>query len=211
MKIRNFNITSAEALDLEFTPDSSVCVIRGRYSELVLDMLRELIGDYGAVDSPDRIDDGRFVIHAGVEMDSKDYNVCYIRNADFIGDNRIAVNFAPSSLDFSLDDTYEFDAKRIARNTDSSNVFDDSQLVSDTRLSESDRRMMSFDCFLESLSQANDRPIFIYGLFDRIDASVDTADILDKLTDLGMQVFVAVCEGYPKHRLSHKSVQVVQV
>ena len=103
MKIKNLQITSA-TLDLDLDLCKPVCVFRGQHSELVLDLVRELIGDYGAENDPDRIDDGRFAINADIEMDGKSYAVCYIRNADFMGDNRIAANFVPNSLDLSRED-----------------------------------------------------------------------------------------------------------
>ena len=110
MKINSLQITSATALDLDVTlsPSAPVCILRGRYADLALDLIRELIGDFGAKNDPDRTDDGRFVIHADVETDGKHYSVCYIRNADFMGDNRLAVNFTPNSTQFSVDDTREF-------------------------------------------------------------------------------------------------------
>ena len=108
MKINNLQITSATTFNFDFTSNAPICVLRGRYSDLALDLMREVIGDYCAQNDPDRVDDGRFVIHADIETDSKNYTVCYIRNADFMGDNRLAVNFEPNSIRFSEDDTREF-------------------------------------------------------------------------------------------------------
>ena len=108
MKINSLNLTFATALNFECTFTAPICVLHGRHSDLVLDLIREVIGDYGAQNDPDRVDDGRFVIHADVKIDDKNYNVCYIRNADFMGDNRLAVNFEPNSISFSDDDTREY-------------------------------------------------------------------------------------------------------
>ena len=108
MKINNIQITSASTLNIEFATTAPICVLHGRYSDLALDLMRELIGDSGVQNDPDHVDDGRFVIHADIEMDNKNYDVCYIRNADFMGDNRLAVNFEPNSVHFSEDDTREF-------------------------------------------------------------------------------------------------------
>ncbi|MCI6971886.1 MAG: hypothetical protein MR916_05340 [Eubacterium sp.] len=108
MKIKNLTITSPSTLDLELDITSPICVFHGGHSELALDLIRELIGDHGEENDSDRFDDGHFVIHSDIEMDGKNYQVCYIRNADFMGDNRIAANFVPNSLDFSTDDTIEF-------------------------------------------------------------------------------------------------------
>ena len=188
MKIKHFQITSASTLNIEFAITTPICVLRGRYSDLVLDLIREAIGDYGAQNDPDRIDDGRFVIHADIEMDNKNYNICYIRNADFMGDNRLAVNFEPNSIRFSEDDTREFVDKCNERDVDNHNV-----LIKTADISY---------C-------ADDRPIFIYDYFDRLDEAIDITPILDALSSLGRQVFIAVCSNYPPKKLKHNKVQVV--
>ena len=188
MKINNIQITSASTLNTEFTSTAPICALRGRYSDLALDLLRELIGDYGAQNDPDRIDDGRFVIHADIEMDNKNYNVCYIRNADFMGDNRLAVNFEPNSIRFSEDDTREFVTKCSERDTGDTNV-----------------RIKTADIS----SCEDDRPIFIYDYFDRLDEAIDITPVLDELASLGRQVFISVCAGYPE--IKHEKVQMVQV
>ena len=188
MKIKNFQITSAPAINIEFASTLPISVLRGRYSDLALDLLRELIGDFGAQNDPDRIDDGRFVIHADIEMDNKNYDVCYIRNADFMGDNRLAVNFEPNSVHFSEDDTREFVDKCNKRDTDNHNV-----LIKTANV----------------VSCADDRPIFIYDYFDRLDEAIDITPILDKLSSLGRQVFIAVCPNYPVEKLKHDEVQIV--
>ena len=173
MKIKNLQITSASTLDLELDITSPVCVLRGEYSDLAIDLIRELIGDYGAENDPDRFDDGHFVVHSDIEMDGKNYQICYIRNADFPGDNRIAANFVPNSLDFSTDDTIEFMKKCGERDKDHSNIL----------------------CGLaHDLNKEDDRPIFVYNL-DKID-DVTAQAFLDSLTDSGRQVFAAVCTKY---------------
>ncbi len=165
-------------------------MLRGRYSDLALDLLRELIGDFGAQNDPDRVDDGRFVIHADIEMDNKNYDVCYIRNADFMGDNRLAVNFVPNNIRFSEDDTREFVDKCNERDTDNTNVL-----------------IKTADIF----SSEDDRPIFIYDYFDRLDEAIDIAPILDKLSSLGRQVFISVCTEYPCEKMAHKKVQIIKM
>lgn len=190
MKIKQFQITSASTLNIEFAITAPICVLRGRYSDLALDLIREVIGDYGAQNDPDRVDDGRFVIHADMNMDNKSYNVCYIRNADFMGDNRLAVNFEPNSIRFSEDDTHEFVDKCNERDTDNSNVL-----------------MKTADI----TSRNDDRPIFIYDYFDRLDEAIDITPILDKLLSLGRQVFISVCSNYPMDKLKTNKVQVVKI
>ena len=190
MKINRFQIASASTLNIEFAATAPICVLRGRYSDLALDLMRELIGDYDAQNNPNRVDDGRFVIHASIEMDNKNYDVCYIRNADFMGDNRLAVNFEPKSIDFSEDDTREFVDKCNERDMDNTNVL-----------------IKTADIF----SSEDDRPIFIYDYFDRLDEAIDIASILDKLSSLGRQVFISVCTGYPCEKMAHKKVQITKM
>jgi hypothetical protein len=188
MKINNLQITSASALDFDLAITAPICILRGHYSDLVLDLTRELIGDYGAQNDPDRVDDGRFVIHADIEMGNKNYSVCYIRNADFIGDNRLAVNFEPNRIQFSEDDTREFLDQCHKRDTDNSNV-----LIKTADITAPD----------------DDRPIFLYDYFDRLDEAIDITPILDKLASPGKQVFISVCSGYPE--IKHEKVQMVQI
>ena len=190
MEIKNFQITSASTINVEFASTLPISVLRGRYSDLALDLLRELVGDFGAQNDPDRVDDGRFVIHADIEMDNKNYDVCYIRNADFMGDNRLAVNFEPDSIGFSEDDTREFVDKCNERDTDNSNV-----LIKTADIS----------------SCEDNRPIFIYDYFDRIDEAIDVTPIFDRLSSLGRQVFISVCAGYPCEKMAHKKVQITKM
>ena len=188
MKINNLQITSATNLNFDFTSTAPICVLRGRYSDLALDLMRELIGDYGAQNDPDRVDDGRFVIHADIEMDNKDYSVCYICNADFMGDNRLAVNFETKSIQFSEDDTCEFVTKCSERDTYDTNV-----LIKTADIS----------------SCEDDRPIFIYDYFDRLDEAIDITPVLNELASLGRQVFISVCSIYPE--IKHEKVQMVRI
>ena len=188
MRVKNFQITSASTINVEFASTLPICALHGRYSDLALDLMRELIGDFGAQNNPDRIDDGRFVIHADIEMDNKNYDVCYIRNADFMGDNRLAVNFEPDSIGFSEDDTREFVDKCNERDTDNSNVL-----------------IKTADIF----SCEDDRPIFIYDFFDRLDEAIDITPVLNELASLGRQVFISVCSIYPE--IKHEKVQMVRI
>ena len=188
MKINHLQIDSASALDFDLAITAPICILRGHYSDLALDLLRELIGDYGAQNDPDRVDDGRFVIHADIEIDNKNYSVCYIRNADFMGDNRLAVNFKLNSIRFSEDDTREFVNKCNERDTDDTNVLTKTADIS---------------------SCEDDRPIFIYDYFDRLDEAIDITPVLDELASLGRQVFISVCAGYPE--IKHEKVQMVRI
>ncbi len=190
MNIKALSITSPTSLNFDLNISTPVVFICGRYSDLVLDLIRESIGDYGAEQSPDRIDDGRFVIHSDIEIDGRDYSLCYIRNADFMGDNRLAAGFSGTKLDFSETETLELLAKFKGRNSDSSNIL---------------KRTAALD------SGTDDRPIFLYDYFDRLDEAVDPMPIVDELVASGRQVFVSVCKGYPTERLTGEGLQVLKI
>ena len=181
MKIKNLTIASPSALDLEFDIISPVCLLYGEHSDLALDLLRELIGDYGAENDPDRFDDGHFVIHSDIEMDGKNYQVCYIRNADFMGDNRIAANFVPNSFEFSEDDTLEYLEKCKMRNKDLNNVVYNYKIFSITE---------------------DDRPLFVY-----CEDADDVSRVLECLDSIGKQIFVAVDSNH--FDLNNKNIQTV--
>ena len=166
MKIKNLAITSPSALDFELNISAPVCVLHGEHSALVLDLVRELIGDYNSENDPDCYDDGQFVIHSGIDMDGKNYSVCYIRNADFMGDNRIAANFVPNSFEFSEDDTEEFIDKCNALSKDTNNVICNYKIFSITE---------------------DDRPLFVY-----CEDADDISGVIDALSALDRQVFIAV-------------------
>ena len=190
MKFNKLQITSDSALDLDLTLDSPVCLLHGRYSDLALDLIRESICDYGAQNDPDRVDGCHFVIHADVELDHKNYSICYIRNADRMGENRIAVNFDAHGFLFSREDTREFLDKCRERDRDSSNVLLRSATVA---------------------ACADDRPLFIYNYFDHLDEAIDVTPVLNQLASLGRQVFIAVCGSYPAEKLMHDRVQVFHI
>ena len=166
MKIKNLTITLPSVLDLELDITSPVCLLYGKHSELTLDLIRELIGDYSAKTDPDCYDDGHFVIHSDIEMDGKNYNVCYIRNADFMGDNRIAANFVPNSFEYSEEDTLEFLDKCKARNKDLNNV------------------VYNYKIF--SIAE-DDRPLFVY-----CEDAEDITPVIEFVSTLNRQVFVAI-------------------
>ena len=181
MIIKNLQITSASTLDLELNIEKPISVHNGEHSDLALDLLRELIGDCGAENDPDRFDDGHFVIHSDIEIDGKNYNVCYIRNADFMGDNRIAANFVPNSFEFSEEDTCEFLEKCKARNKDLNNV------------------VYNYKIF--SIAEG-DRPLFVY-----CEDADDVAQVLERLDSLVKQIFVAVDSN--NFDLNNKNIQTI--
>ncbi len=151
MKINNISITSHTALDFELIGAKPITIFRGKHSTLALDLMREVIGDRNSKCDPDSVDDGRFIIHTDVDMDGKNYSVCYIRGADFIGDNRIAVNFKLNSIEYSEDDTMEFLEKCKEINSDCRPVF-----IYPSALGEK----KNVTAFIQALSDA-DRQVFL--------------------------------------------------
>ena len=166
MIIKNLVITSPSVLDFELDITSPICVLQGEHSALALDLVRELTQDYYSEADPDGYDDGHFIIHSDIEIDDKNYTVCYIRNADFMGDNRIAANFMPNSFEFSMDDTEEFIDKCNTRNKDTNNVI----------------------CNYKVFSIAeDDRPLFVY-----CEDADNIAPVIEYIATLNRQAFVAV-------------------
>ena len=108
MKINSISITSQASLDFELKGTKPITILRGKNSSLALDLIREVIGERNFSCEQVDVDGGHFIIHTEVEMGEKNYSVCYIRNAESDGDNRIAVNFKPRSVEFSRADTMEF-------------------------------------------------------------------------------------------------------
>ncbi|MBO5897778.1 MAG: hypothetical protein J6R04_02075 [Clostridia bacterium] len=211
MTIHRLQISSATALDLDVTLTAPVCLLCGRYADLVLDLAREVIGDNGAVNDPDRIDDGHFILHLDAELDGKDYQVCYIRNADFMGDNRIAANFKNNSLTYSLRDTKQYLNKCAQRNTDADNVFDKSKPAHRVDLSVCDGYLAAFEDFLRRQEPTDDRPLFVYDFFEHLDGSADPEIYLQRLATLGRQVFVCVCTKDPIQLLTQVGVQTINL
>ena len=182
MKIKNLAITSPSTLDFELDIVSPVCVLYGEHSALALDLIRELIGDYGSEVDPDCYDDGRFVLNSDIEIDGKDYSVCYIRNADFIGDNRIAANFVPNSFDFSKDDTEEFIDKCNLRNKDTNNVLCNYKV---------------------SVITEDDRPLFVY-----CDDADDFTSVIEVLSTLNRQVLISTSTVHGVAEIQTSEVQI---
>ncbi|MBO5714903.1 MAG: hypothetical protein J6S23_00730 [Clostridia bacterium] len=190
MRINNLQITSSSTLNFETNFKSPICFFRGRHSDLALDLIRELIGDFGSPNDPDQIDNGQFVLHADMEIDDKNYNICYIRNADFMGDKRLGVNFESNNISFSMYDTQEFINKCNKLDMGKTNILIKTADV---------------------IPCVDKRPIFIYDFFDRLDESVDISPIIDKLTSLDRQVFIAVCANYPCKMTNNNKIQIINI
>ncbi|MBR2025046.1 MAG: hypothetical protein IKB93_13105 [Clostridia bacterium] len=70
-------------------------------------------------------------------------------------------------------------------------------------LSESDLMIKNLEEFILRVEKSDiDAPVFIFGVFDRIDLGVDITPYLERLAKIKNQVFVSVCKNYPSERFS---------
>ena len=152
-----------------------------------------------------------FILHGDVKMYGKDYGVCFIYSKT--EPHRVAVNFSRGGHGFSVEDTEQYQEYLRLNGADSENIlsFGDGQ---NEGIPESKNALRQLDRFIirsaENTSRGDCRPLFIYGLFDRLDASVDIRPYLIRLSSLGRQVFIAVEGTFPTEKLSHPFVQIVE-
>lgn len=208
MKFHSFSIDPAKD-DYIFPTDKPITVFRGEDAELHLFLLSILSGNVTHIDIIEKSDSSLFILHADVEMADEDYRVCYVFSKT--EPHRIGVNFSDDGLRCSPEATAEYREKVIRRWTDNNNVF--MYKRAPTKLPESKQVQKSFIVFFAESSYAakngDDRPIFIYDLFGRIDEAVDPREWLDGLASLERQVFIAVDANYPIDKLAHPSVQII--
>ena len=114
MQINKLSVASHSTLNFELDPVRPITVFYGRYASAALNLINELICSHSSFEAAGGPLGGRFIIHADIEDGGKEYSVCYIRNAESVGDCRIGVNFKPASTEFSREDTVEFLKKRDA-------------------------------------------------------------------------------------------------
>ncbi len=70
-------------------------------------------------------------------------------------------------------------------------------------LSEGDLMIKNLEEFILRVEKSDiDAPVFIFGVFDRIDLGVDITPYLKRLAKIKSQVFISVCKNYPIERFS---------
>ena len=209
MKIRNFSVNVNG--DYEFNPEKSICVMKGKNAELHLRLLGVMIGCADSVALVEQSDSPLFILHGDVEMDGKDYGVCFIYSKT--EPHRVAVNFSRGGRGFSVEDTERYQKCLQLNGADTENIlsFPDGQ---NEGMAESEYALYLLDRFItrsaEHTSCGDYRPLFIFGVFDRLDESVDVRSYLIRLSSLGRQVFLAVGDAYPAEKLSRPFVQTVE-
>ena len=206
MRFTSISVTSPSFNDFQFTPTESITVIRGRYSDTVLDLMRGATENY-----EDSGCDGnlRFTLHADVELDGKEYSILYISNDEELNDSLTSVKLKDSGDKFSFGDALDFINKCNEINTNDLNIFDREKLFFDAILSEGELWLRSFDKFLSEAPENDTRPLFIYGLLDRIDEATDILPLFEKLAALERQVYISVCPAFSSSRLKGANAQLV--
>lgn len=203
--------TNPDRGDFLFPAETPITVFSGRDADVQLCCLQMLIGDYSRYGLVENTAYANCLLHADVEMDGKNYAVCYIGETD--GAYRIGVNFPACDLHPSMADTEEYLDKVQTRVNGDTNVFS-LQACNRNDLPESRRLTHGLDVFLKIARKesepGDDRPLFIYDFFNRIDEAEPLTPWLDELAVLGRQVFISVGENYPTEKLSHPSVQIIR-
>ncbi len=211
MKILNFNV-DPNLDDYIFPSDKPITVFCGNDSDLHLSLLNVLLGNYDQSDIIEKEESSLFLLHSDVKMDHKDYSVCYIYSKT--EPHRIGVNFSDDGMGCSPEDTKEYQEKALQRNVGDGNIFTLKPYAKNS-LPESKHRLMQLAIFyanaVTDTQNGDDRPLFIYDLFDHIDEAEDLTPWLNDLAALGRQVFIAVGDGYPTEKLNHPSVQILNL
>ena len=209
MKIKTFSVNVNG--DYEFSPDKPICVLSGQDAELHLRLLGMMIGCADSTALVETTDSPLFILHGDVEMYNKDYGVCFIYSKT--EPHRVAVNFAKGGRGFSVKDTEQYQRHLRRNGSNSKNILSFPGGQNDG-LSESEYARQQLEQFItraaESTSRGDRRPLFIYGLFDRLDAAVDVRPYLVRLGSLGRQVFISVNGTYPMEKLARPFVQIIE-
>ncbi len=211
MKVKRIDFNDSSG---EITLETPIMCFKGTNSDKYMLFIEAMTGTYRGDQATGIHIPHESIIHGCVEIDKKEYDICYIYSAD--AEHTMGVNFTKEKRFFSLPDTQEYEKKRRARNINTCHVFADEDMRSSTScLPMSEKVLLSFEKFLTTLNidtnNGDSRPIFIYHFFDRIDESVDVSPYIDELARLGRQVFIAVCPNYPTQKLKHNKVQVINV
>lgn len=211
MKIKRIDFNDING---EITLETPIICFKGNNSDKYMLFIETMTGTYRGDQATSISIPHESIFHGCVEIDKKEYDVCYIYSAD--AEHTMGVNFTKEKRFFSLSDTVEYDEKRRARNINTCHIFADEDMRSSTAcLPMSEKALLSFEKFLTTLKKDTNngdfRPIFIYHFFDRIDESVDISSCIDELASLGRQVFISVCSNYPTEKMKHNKVQVINV
>ncbi len=212
MRVQRFSTTSHLFPETVFAEDTPICAVCG--SSVYLQLLRELIsGESCDPIAPEKKQ--TFSCSADLMLDGRRF----VWNGVLCDDQSFYVTVSAEGLDriSLIADTIECQRRLRRRNVGGQNLLsaEHKGRTSDALLSESDLHVACLADFLDHVCadriQNDDRPIFLFDLFDRIDEAVDISPWLDRLASLGRQVFLSVGASYPTDKLRHKGVQTVRL
>ena len=74
-------------------------------------------------------------------------------------------------------------------------------LKNDGYLSEGDLMLKNLDEFIALIENSKIKAsVFIYGVFDKIDESINIAPFLERLKNTNRNVYISVCKSYPAEK-----------
>ena len=192
MRIREIIIDRGGSEDKAFVNASlanDICIVSGTDAEEALGYIRAFLGDYGGVDVSRAVS-----VCILLDWKSKEYDACYIMNADGRGRDRIAVNFTHDGKSFSMEDTEALETLR--RGGNPQNVFSSKNAQRQIKglskhLSECERTLYNlFDFLEEHKARRDERPVFIYDLLEKTDESICLCELFEKIAQYGVRAFI---------------------
>ncbi len=190
---------SVEVLGNRVDFEKQICFISGIDSDDYLDAMRELMFDFDY--SMRRVTK---ITTAEIEINGRAFQARHAANVilkitpEKRVESEFAINYALKNGSYSAEETGEYMRLCHKAPKNGPNVLDCTRKADDGYLlSESDRQLFDLMKFIEKLSVATKRgdmrPIFVYGLFDRVDEAVDVEPYIKALASLGRQVFISTC------------------
>lgn len=208
MKIKRFYTTSPLFEGGRFDEDKPICVFDA--PAVFLHMMRCLL-DGESDDTPiDESKERTFVSRVNFEIDSEDFELCGVlcRDQSFF----IAID---TENGFSKFETKKCLSKLFTFKSDEKNYYcvEHKYVANDDSLSESDFQIANFKRFLRIVKcetkRGDNRPIYIFNFFERIDEAADIIPFIDELASFGRQVFISVSANYPEEKITCDKVQIL--
>ena len=194
MKIKSLEFEPALFKPASFPCNERVVLVCGQNADEFLDLIRITVGDVRSRN----ITDSGCTVYSEVEFSDKSYDVCCMLNADGLGQHRIGVGFEPGSSSVAAASNEEYVSRISDQNTNGDNAFYAYRCNYDPSgpLSESDRALAELDRFIDCARLAaevgDERPLFVYGVFERIDKSASRLNVVRTIASAGRQAFVSV-------------------
>ena len=209
MNVKSFETNSPMFPRVVFEDDKPICFIAG--PSVYLHLMRSLL-DGDSEDSEVSESRGHtFVSRVDFDLRGKNYCLCGV-----LCDDQTFFLAVDKDHKFSPIDTR--DCQRLLKEIDlgSGNVFPPLRgAEADEFFGESDlveRELKRFICSLkEDTARGDERPVYLFNCFDRLDDAVVILPYLDALASLGRQVFVSVGLDYPEEKMTHARLQVVRL